>query len=225
MRGGLKADSRFSALSCPTLPCDWRFSQLPTLCSAQQRSSQLYHRHTSHSQMLSPTTLPPAQLGAAGSPSSARITRRWAPRTAVRVRAAEGTPLTGLLGGLWPSASAASPAAAAPSPTTAAAPEALPGIEEGPALTDVFAEPLPGDGEDVAALRQLLAQTQLEGAPLRLAYEANRDGWSADAFHAKVDGTGPALVVALTGEEAGGWPWPGSLLVAQPLQAVACMFT
>ena len=72
-----------------------------------------------------------------------------------------------------------------------------------PAVTDQFAAPLPGDGDDVAALRPLLAQTQLESAPLRMAYDADEDGWTPDAFHAAVDSFGAALVVAQTG--AGGY--------------------
>lgn len=68
-----------------------------------------------------------------------------------------------------------------------------------PAATDCWAAPVPGDSEDVAVLRPLLAQTQLESKPLRLAYDADRDGWSADAFHLCVDGFGAALVVAQTG--------------------------
>lgn len=35
-------------------------------------------------------------------------------------------------------------------------------VEAGPAPTKIFAEPLPGDDEDVAALRQLLAQASSE---------------------------------------------------------------
>ncbi|PSC73341.1 ATPase AAA [Micractinium conductrix] len=81
-----------------------------------------------------------------------------------------------------------------------------------PAVTDQFAAPLPGDGDDVAALRPLLAQTQLESAPLRMAYDADEDGWTPDAFHAAVDSFGAALVVAQTeggalvgGYNARGW--------------------
>ncbi len=51
-----------------------------------------------------------------------------------------------------------------------------------------------------ALLQGVIEGTELAGATLALAYDAQRDGWSADAFHAKVDGQGPALVVALTGE-------------------------
>lgn len=70
-----------------------------------------------------------------------------------------------------------------------------------PAVTDAFAQPLDGDSEDVALLRPLLAQTQLESVPLRLAFDSSRDGWAASAFHERVDGFGATLVVA---ETAGG---------------------
>ncbi|PRW56741.1 Interferon-induced 44 family [Chlorella sorokiniana] len=49
-----------------------------------------------------------------------------------------------------------------------------------------------------ALLQGVIDGTELAGATLALAYDAQRDGWSADAFHSKVDGRGPALVVALT---------------------------
>jgi hypothetical protein len=49
-----------------------------------------------------------------------------------------------------------------------------------------------------ALLQGVIDGTELAGAALALAYDAQRDGWSADAFHAKVDGRGPALLVALT---------------------------
>ncbi|KAL4431655.1 hypothetical protein ABPG77_001497 [Micractinium sp. CCAP 211/92] len=52
--------------------------------------------------------------------------------------------------------------------------------------------------EELALLQTVLAGTELEGAALALAYDAQRDGWSAEAFHSGVDGRGPALVVALT---------------------------
>ncbi|KAG2495442.1 hypothetical protein HYH03_006388 [Edaphochlamys debaryana] len=65
------------------------------------------------------------------------------------------------------------------------------------------AELLPGDQRDplVAAVRPLLARTQLQERQLRLVYDAEEDGWSPQAFHAKVDGLGAAVVVA---ETAGG---------------------
>ena len=56
-----------------------------------------------------------------------------------------------------------------------------------PATTTKFADPLPGDSRDVAALRPLLAQTRLEKAPITLAYDAVKDGWKKGDFHRKVD--------------------------------------
>lgn len=94
------------------------------------------------------------------------------------------------------------PAAAA---AAAALQEAL--QEQYPATTTEWAEPLLGDGSEVAALRPMLACTQLERLPLRLAFDANRDGWDGDAFHTRVDGFGAALVVATTqgGAVCGGY--------------------
>ena len=64
------------------------------------------------------------------------------------------------------------------------------------AVSDVFADPVDGDSPDIAILRPLLARTQLEKAPLRLAYSAERNGWTAEAFHECVNTFGAALVVA-----------------------------
>ena len=139
-------------------------------------------------------------------PAGSRGAARW--RTAV----------LGPLKQLWgekPAAEEPEPAVE-PASSAAAISTALPaqddGADEALAATDAWAAPLPGDADDVAELRQLLAGTRLETAPLVAAYDADRDGWSADAFHTRVDRRGPALVVALTGararlacERAGGW--------------------
>ena len=45
----------------------------------------------------------------------------------------------------------------------------------------------------------LLEGTFLEGKPLRRAYKASKDGWSARDFHRCVDFGGPAIVVAASG--------------------------
>ena len=45
---------------------------------------------------------------------------------------------------------------------------------------------------------ELLKGTILDGRPLKLAYKASRDGWSATTFHRKVDFLGPALVLGAT---------------------------
>ncbi|KAI3425718.1 hypothetical protein D9Q98_007694 [Chlorella vulgaris] len=97
-----------------------------------------------------------------------------------------------------------------------------------PAVTDEFAAPLPGDSADVAQLRPLLAQTQLEGVPLRLAFDAERDGWSPQAFHERVDGFGAALVVAETagGATIGGYNARGWVSLGEDRDSVACfLFT
>jgi hypothetical protein len=79
--------------------------------------------------------------------------------------------------------------------------------EQYPATVTEWAEPLPGDDKDVARLRPLLKNTNLETRPLRLAFSANAHGWRPDAFHAKVDRNGPSLVVCTTtnGQVVGGY--------------------
>ena len=54
---------------------------------------------------------------------------------------------------------------------------------------------------EVVRLRPLLRQTQLEFLPLAIAFDADRDGWSNDAFHSRMNGMGAAVLVA---ETAGG---------------------
>ncbi len=53
---------------------------------------------------------------------------------------------------------------------------------------DALAPLLPGDDKipDVAFIRPLLARTQLERRSLKVAYDADLDGWSPAAFHGKV---------------------------------------
>lgn len=73
--------------------------------------------------------------------------------------------------------------------------------------TDRWADPVSTDDPIMAKLRPLLAGTQLEDEALRCAYSATEDGWSAAAFHDRVDGYGAALVVARTqgGAVVGGY--------------------
>ena len=63
------------------------------------------------------------------------------------------------------------------------------------------------DKEGISRLRSLLAKTQLEKAPLRLAYNAEEHGWSVDAFHERVNTFGAGLLVAKTvgGTVCGGY--------------------
>jgi TLD len=79
--------------------------------------------------------------------------------------------------------------------------------EQYPATVDEWADPVNGDSTDVAALRPLLKNTNLESRLLRLTYDANRQGWSAEAFHSAVDRQGAAVVVCKTrlGLVAGGY--------------------
>jgi len=70
--------------------------------------------------------------------------------------------------------------------------------EQYPATKTEFADPLVGDSKDAALLRPFLKNTNLEKRALRLAYDANRDGWSATAFHRAVDKKGPSIVLCTT---------------------------
>jgi hypothetical protein len=97
-----------------------------------------------------------------------------------------------------------------------------------PACTDEWAPPLEGDSPDVAPLRPLLAKTQLAAEPLRLAYDAERDGWSAEAFHERVNTFGAGLVVATTasGAVCGGYNPKGWIGLGEERDAIAAfLFT
>ncbi|GKY98282.1 hypothetical protein MPSEU_000785800 [Mayamaea pseudoterrestris] len=70
--------------------------------------------------------------------------------------------------------------------------------EQYPATVDTWADPVDGDDKEVALLRPLLKNTNLERRRLKLAYSANANGWNAAAFHKAVDKKGPSLVVLTT---------------------------
>ena len=76
-----------------------------------------------------------------------------------------------------------------------------------PATKTEFADPVEGDSAEVQILRPLLKNTNLEFLPLRLAYDSGKHGWGASKWHAKVDRTGPCLIVAKTkgGAYCGGY--------------------
>ncbi|KAK1860947.1 hypothetical protein I4F81_003533 [Pyropia yezoensis] len=76
-----------------------------------------------------------------------------------------------------------------------------------PATLTETAPPVDGDDAEVATFRPLLARTQLAARPLRLVYDAAADGWTATAFHARVDRGGASVVVARTagGATVGGY--------------------
>lgn len=83
-----------------------------------------------------------------------------------------------------------------------------------PATTDTWAEPVSTDDEEMALIRPMLAQTSIESVPLRLAYDAERDGWTPEAFHTAVNTFGAAVVIAKTagGAVLGGYNPSGALL-------------
>jgi hypothetical protein len=53
-----------------------------------------------------------------------------------------------------------------------------------------------GDSGEAQIVRCLLKNTQLESKPLRVAYNAAKQGWNAKAFHKAVDGSGASIVLA-----------------------------
>lgn len=81
--------------------------------------------------------------------------------------------------------------------------------EQYPATYDLNEASVSEDQKTNEALmvRPLLKQTQLEERPVKVVYDAQRDGWSAEAFHRGVDGCGAAVVLAKTqeGKYVGGY--------------------
>lgn len=79
--------------------------------------------------------------------------------------------------------------------------------EQYPATLDEWAEPVEGDDAEMAMLRPLLKNTNLETRNLRLTYDANKDGWDPTVFHSKVDKQGGAIVLCTTraGLKCGGY--------------------
>jgi hypothetical protein len=65
--------------------------------------------------------------------------------------------------------------------------------EQYPATVDEWADPVDSDNAEMAALRPLLKNTNLEFRGLQLTYSANRDGWNPVSFHKKVDKKGGGM--------------------------------
>ena len=70
--------------------------------------------------------------------------------------------------------------------------------EQYPATKTEWADPVATDDRDMAKVRPLLKNTNLETRSLKLTYDANRNGWNANAFHKAVDKLGGGLVVCTT---------------------------
>lgn len=70
--------------------------------------------------------------------------------------------------------------------------------EANPATYDLLSSN-PFDITTEGFVRPLLKQTQLENRKLKVAYDANRDGYDARIFHQKVDGKGAAIVLCKAG--------------------------
>ena len=79
--------------------------------------------------------------------------------------------------------------------------------EQYPATLDEWADPVEGDDAEMALLRPLLKNTNLEKRNLKLTYDGNRDGWDPITFHSKVDKLGGAIVYCTTraGIKCGGY--------------------
>ncbi|KAG7374180.1 TLD domain containing protein [Nitzschia inconspicua] len=81
--------------------------------------------------------------------------------------------------------------------------------EQYPASYEVNDIQLPEDERlsEAKLLRPLLKNTQLESRPLRLVYDAEKNGWNPTAFHRAVDGMGAAVVLVetKTGQLCGGY--------------------
>ena len=94
-----------------------------------------------------------------------------------------------------------------------------------PATTTAWADPVAGDSAGAAAIRPLLKDTPLQGAPLAVAYDAATDGWSVEAFLAGVATRGANVVVATTagGAVCGGYA-PRSWLGLGEEKAAASAF-
>lgn len=70
--------------------------------------------------------------------------------------------------------------------------------EQYPATKTEWADPVATDNAEMAKLRPLLKNTNLETRALKLTYDANRNGWNAPAFHNAVDKKGGAIVACTT---------------------------
>lgn len=70
--------------------------------------------------------------------------------------------------------------------------------EQYPAAVNEWADPVSSDDKDMATVRPLLKNTNLETRGLKLSFSAARNGWNAAAFHNAVDKKGGALVVCTT---------------------------
>lgn len=79
--------------------------------------------------------------------------------------------------------------------------------EQYPATKTEWADPVASDNKEMAKLRPLLKNTNLETRGLKLSYSASKNGWNADAFHRAVDKKGGGLVVCTTqsGQVCGGY--------------------
>ncbi|GMH42943.1 hypothetical protein BSKO_10865 [Bryopsis sp. KO-2023] len=97
-----------------------------------------------------------------------------------------------------------------------------------PATTTEFADPVEGDSEEIALFRPLLAKTQLQKEPLRLAFDADIHGWDPNVFHQLVDTFGASVVLGKTegGALIGGYNPSGWIGIGESRDSIAAfLFT
>lgn len=92
-----------------------------------------------------------------------------------------------------------------------------------PATKTEFADLLESDEGEVKLIRPMLRQTVLEKKPLELVYDAEEDGWNAEAFHYGVDQQGPVVVIAKTqaGAIVGGYANCGFIGFGEPRNSIS----
>ena len=130
-----------------------------------------------------------AQISAGSCACATRLARRTASSA---VRMVDGQEDNGLIGGLFKLFFGAEESRPLGIGRTSSAPDTY------PATTTEFAAPLASDDPGAAVVRPLLKNALLEFRELQCVYDANRDGWSARAFHERVDCKGACVVVAQT---------------------------
>eukprot|EP00592_Proboscia_alata_P003539 CAMPEP_0194371610 /NCGR_PEP_ID=MMETSP0174-20130528/20028_1 /TAXON_ID=216777 /ORGANISM="Proboscia alata, Strain PI-D3" /LENGTH=296 /DNA_ID=CAMNT_0039149777 /DNA_START=29 /DNA_END=920 /DNA_ORIENTATION=+ len=70
--------------------------------------------------------------------------------------------------------------------------------EQYPGTKTEFADPLSSDNPDMARIRPLLKNTNLETRAMKLTYDAKKMGWDPEIFHGAVDKLGGGVVVCTT---------------------------
>lgn len=91
-----------------------------------------------------------------------------------------------------------------------------------PATYEMNPNVIPFEFGEAAFVRPLLKQTQLETRPLKVVYDAKRDGYDYRKFHSMVDGKGAAVVLCkVAGQWCGGYNPRGWASLGSPRSSVA----